>query len=120
MPGHHAVVDQLGDRVGEPEEALLQLRALQGEEDVQHVLRGVRVPDRQVGLQEVDPGRGTMAHGVVAGGHELDDLGDVPRGAQVARYCHQDVGAVARAREDLLIDRHGARQVLLRPASPGR
>ena len=66
--GHHAVVDQLGDRVGEPVEALLELRALQGEENVEHMLRGVRVADRQVGLQEVDPGRGPVAHARRSGG----------------------------------------------------
>jgi hypothetical protein len=56
MPCTDAVVYQLGDGVREPVEALLELGAVEGEEDVEDMLRGVGVADRQVGLHQVDPG----------------------------------------------------------------
>jgi hypothetical protein len=107
------VVDQLGDGVREPVEAVLELRPVEREEDVEDVLRGVGVPDREEGLDQVDSGRGPVAQGVVARGDQVDDLGNVPGGAQVARDGDKDVGPVACDGEDLLVDGQGPLQVLL-------
>ena len=50
MPFDDAVLDQLGDRVREPVQAVLELGAVEREEDVEDVLGGIGVPDREVGL----------------------------------------------------------------------
>jgi hypothetical protein len=119
IPFTDAVVDQLGDRVGEPVEALLELGAVEREEDVEDMLRGVGVADRKVGLHEVDARGGPVAQRVVPRGDELDDLGDVPGRAEVARDRHEDVRAVARRRQHLLVDQHRAREVLALELLPG-
>jgi hypothetical protein len=58
-------------------EPVLELGPVEGEEDVEDVLRRVRVADREVCLDEVEPGSGAVALRVVARCDKLDDLGDV-------------------------------------------
>jgi hypothetical protein len=106
VPGH-----ELGDGVGKPKEALLEVGAVEGEEDVEHVLGGLDVADRQVGLQEVEPGGRPVPAGVVVRRHELDQLAHVAAHAEVARDGHQHVGAGAGAGQHLLVDGDGARHI---------
>ena len=70
------------------------------------------IAERQIRLEEIDPGRGAMAFGIVEGGDQLGDGGDVPGGTQIAGYPDQHVGAgTGRGGEDLFIDFPGAIQI---------
>src|ERR1017187_5372656 len=102
---------ELGDRVGEPMETVLELRPIEGEKDVEDVLRRVGVADGEVGLEKVDSDREPVALRVIARGDQLDDLGNVARGPEIAGDRHKHVGAVAGVHEHFLVDRDGPPEV---------
>jgi len=117
--GHHRVearrvtrLDHPGDRIGKPVEPLLELRPVEVEQPVEHVLGRFGVAQGQVGLQQVQPGGRPVALGVVARGDQLDDRRHVPGRTQVARDRRQHAGVVPLRLEQLLVDREGAGQIL--------
>ena len=77
-------------------QAIFQLRPVQLEQDVQHVLRGVGVANGKVCLEQVQSRRRAVAFGIVARRDELDDFRDVPGRSEVARDCDQHVGPIAK------------------------
>ena len=92
-------------------QALLELRALQTEEDIQQMLRGGGVARGQISLEQIQPGGWTVALGVVAWGDELDDRGDVAGGAEIAGDGDEHIGAVSGGREQRLVEGERARKV---------
>ena len=93
-------------------EAFLQLGPVKGEKDIEHVLGRVRVPYREISLQQVEPGGRTVSVGHVPRGDEFDDLLHMTVGPEVAGNRHEHVGAISSARQHLLVDRHRTGQVL--------
>ena len=65
--------DQFGQRVGKTMQPFLELRTLQGKQNVEQVLRCVGVACREVGLKQVQSGCGTVPLGIVARGDEFND-----------------------------------------------
>ena len=102
VPEQHHV----GDDIGESEQALLQLGPIEGEQQIEHMLGGLRIAHRQVGLQQVDAGRRPVAPRVIPRRDEFDDLPRVTGHPEVAGNADQDVRAVAGGGEHLLVDRH--------------
>lgn len=104
--------DHFRDRVGEPVEALLQLGSLQTKQNIEHMLRGIRIAHGEVGLQEIEARGRTVALGVVTRRDEFDDFVDVPVRTEIAGDGHEDIGPVSgRAREHVLVERDGGREV---------
>ena len=103
---------QVGDRVGKTEKPLLQLRPVEGEQQIQHVLGGFRVAHGQVGLQKIDAGGRAVPLGIVMGRDELDDFPRMAGHAQVTRDGDEHVGPRAGRGQHFLVNRHGAGEVL--------
>ena len=103
--------DHFRDRIGEPVEALLQLGPLQTKQNIEHMLRGIRIAHSEVGLKKVEARGRTVALGVVTRRDEFDDFVDVPVRTEIAGDGHEDIGPVSsRAREHVFVERDGGRE----------
>ncbi len=76
------------------------------------MLRGLRFPYGQIGLKQVDAGRGTVPLRVVTRRDELDDFPRVAGHAEVTGNGHEHVRPVPGGGEHLLVEGHGASGVL--------
>ena len=83
------------------------------------MLRRIGIAHGEVGLEEIEPGGGSVALGVVARCDQFDDLGYIAVRAEIARYGHEHVGPVAGRSEQLFVKRHRARQILRSEALAG-
>ena len=76
------------------------------------MLRRVGIAQREVGLEHVEPRRRPVPLRVVPWGHQLDDLFQITMRPQISRDAHQHVRPIATFRQELLVDRQRARQIL--------
>ena len=93
-------------------EPVLELGAIELEKHVEHMLRGVGLPEREVGLEKIEAGGGAVDLRVVARGDEFDDLGNVSGGAEIAGDRDEDIGAFTGRGENLLINGQRAGEIL--------
>ena len=76
--------DQLGDGVREAMEPIFEFGAIEFEEDVEDVLRGIGLAKGEIGLEKIEARSGAVFLGIVTRGDEFDDAGDVAGGSEVA------------------------------------
>ena len=91
---------------------VLQFRPVEGKENVEKVLRRVDIAQCQIGLQHVQPGRGSVFIRIIARGDQLGDFLQMSGHPQVTGNGHQHVGPFTRLRQHLLINGQRGRHIL--------
>jgi hypothetical protein len=92
-------------------EPVFELGTIELEEHVEHVLRGVGLAEREVGLEKIEAGGRTVDLRVIARSDQLDDLGNMPGRAEIAGDRDEDIGAFPGRGENLLINGQSAGEI---------